>query len=164
MALAIQCTEQAMEVADDPGSYDKAERLLASALKFMPKDEILLQNYIGFCTEVAGYYLEDDELDAAITYLRRVLKYVPTDAESWLDLGTAYARKNMPMEALQAWQKCLELPASKGKSQRECIETIGANMLIIGKAFEQQMPMKMDKASLRAVIAKLIVALRTAEG
>lgn len=160
MALAIQCTEQALACADDPDQYDKAERLLASALKFVPKDETIRDNYVGFCTEVAGYYLEDEDLDGAIRYLRRVLRHAPHDTEAWLDLGTAYARKDMPMEALQAWQKCLECPIEKGKSQRECIEVIGANMLIIGRAFEQNLPAKMDKVALRTVIARLIAAMR----
>lgn len=158
---AIRCTQQARECGDDPEQYDDAERLLAEALSLMPKEPIFRENYVGFCTQLAANFADDGDHENAIRYLQCVVTYAPDDSEAWLDLGTAYANCNMALQALEAWSECLKSIKRAKQVEKECTETIAANVLIFARALDLQLKVKEEKKSLRTVIAQLITALKT---
>lgn len=158
---SIRCTQQARECGDNPVEYDKAERLLAEAIRLVPDEPVFRANYVGFCTQVAAHCASDGEYDKAIRYLQCVLIYTPNDPEMWLDLGTAYANQNMALEALQAWSECLRSIKRAKAVERECTQAIAANVMIIARALDPQLSVKKEQKSLRTVIAQLIAALKT---
>ncbi len=157
---AIACTEKAQRCGDDPDEYEVAEHLLLDALRLMPEEPAFRNNYTGFCTEIAGYSLADGLYDDAIRYFRCALREAPDDPESWLDLGSAYANSNMPLEALESWKECLKCIDIAKDRAKECTETIAQNILIVAKALDMKLSVKDEKKALRTVIIKLIAALK----
>jgi tetratricopeptide (TPR) repeat protein len=112
---AINLTKRAQRCANDPQHYARAADLLEQAVNLVPGDETLVQNYVGYCTEIATYHLQDGKYTEAVMFFTRALHYAPNDPESWLDLGTAYANQDNALEACRAWQDALRYLEANSK-------------------------------------------------
>jgi tetratricopeptide (TPR) repeat protein len=83
------------------GNFPRSRELAVQGLDARPDDLHLLR--------VAGRSsLELDEDDAA-TYLRKVVKLAPDDADSWHDLGTALVHEGQTQEAADAFREVVRL-------------------------------------------------------
>lgn len=137
-ARAIELTETALAYSDE-GQYDEAEVLLRQALLAVPDDETMMKNYVGFCLEVAhNHHCVFENFVDAIRYYKKVLEVVPTEAETWMDLGSAHANNDETLEALQAWQKALELLDIKRPGDRENIQRILENVRTVQRGLEER--------------------------
>jgi tetratricopeptide (TPR) repeat protein len=62
-------------------------------------------------TQEASSSLEKQEYDQAITFLQKALAYEPTSATAYLNLGAVLMRAGRHQEALEAFEKALDLKA-----------------------------------------------------
>ena len=132
---AVELTEEAMRVSDET-HYEEGERLLREAMDLVPDEPHFLNNYIAYCLQVAHNCSLNDEHGEAITYYRKALELGTDDAEAWMDLGAVYARSNLPMEALQAWQSALALMNPRKGRDKENIENILENVRTVEKVLK----------------------------
>jgi tetratricopeptide (TPR) repeat protein len=94
----------------------------------------VVDSYTGFCAEVGQLYLTQEEIYdpmSALEFLRRALEYDEKNAETWLDLGTAYANIAENVEALQCWQNALKYLQQGNPEDGENINRIEENMAIM---------------------------------
>ncbi|TSC57496.1 MAG: designed protein CTPR3 [Candidatus Peregrinibacteria bacterium Greene0416_19] len=127
----MELTQQAIALSDE-GHYDAAEALLRKALVLLPDNEDIIRNYVNFCIEVAhNHHCVFENFVDAIKYYKKVLEVVPTEAETWMDLGSAHASNQEIMDALQAWQKALELLDVTRPRDKENIRLILENVRMV---------------------------------
>lgn len=119
----------------------EADRLrLETQMKSDPHNEKIQQQYTELClTAACACMNEGRNWPLASDWLQRALHYQETDAETWLDLGTAYANQNMVPETLQAWKKALEHLDENNEEHVENIQNIAVNLLIIAEALNIQL-------------------------
>ena len=135
-ARAVELTEEAMRISDET-HYEEGERLLREAAELVPDEQTFTQNYVEFCVQVAHNNILNGDYDEAIAYYRKALRKFPDDAETLIDLGSAYAHNEQGPEALEAWQKALKLlNAARGKDKAN-IETILENVRTVQKALKE---------------------------
>ena len=134
-ARAVELTEEAMRVTDET-HYEEGEQLLKEAMELVPDETHFLNNYIAFCLQVAQNCTLNDDPVEAIIYYRKALEQGTDDAESWMDLGAAYARLNQPLEALQAWQAALALMNPRKGRDKENIQNILENVRTVQRGLK----------------------------
>lgn len=134
-ARAIELTERAMQVSDE-SHYEEGEELLREAVELVPDEEQFVRNYVEFCLQVAQNSVIAEDYAEAIAYYLKTLEHVP-DAETFMDLGNAYAHNSQPLEALQAWHQALGLLGKRGKD-KENAQIILENVRTVQRALSAE--------------------------
>jgi tetratricopeptide (TPR) repeat protein len=127
---AIELTKDAM-AASDGGEHKKAEKLLKKAMELVPEEETFTNNYVEYCLQVGHNCALEEDHKQAVFFLKKALEQSPNDAEGWMDLGSEYAKCNLPVEALEAWQTALDLFNPKRPRDKHNIEDILENIRMV---------------------------------
>ena len=109
---SLQTLWQAVEVCEQTGQIDRALEIIGRILELKPHHEQALQKRIdllfssqrsaegvAFSRELAQWYLENDDVDAAIRLLLRAFQINPDDLELTLVLAEAYLTNGQMREA-----------------------------------------------------------------
>jgi tetratricopeptide (TPR) repeat protein len=94
----------------------------------------VISSYLEFSRDVAQLYLVQQDIFnplIALEFLHRTLDVDETDAQTWLDIGTAHAYLGQNMEALKSWQKALKYLDPTDSKDKENIEIIEINLEIM---------------------------------
>jgi tetratricopeptide (TPR) repeat protein len=93
-----------------------AVRYLESALRFLPRHSVLLENY-------ASVLLQLGRPAEALSAAQRAVSAGPESAEAWKALGYAYYKNDRNREAIAALKKCLQLRPDDGRA-RDMLEQV----------------------------------------
>jgi len=136
LAAAFSLTAKAMDCSEAE-QYAKGEKLLRQAVEMAPENDMIIDNYVNYCIQIAENNLVAFKKYAeAIRYYRKALEFSDGEAATWMDLGTAYAYEDQPMETLEAWQKALQLLDPRKPEDRQDIQQLLDNIRVVQKAAE----------------------------
>jgi tetratricopeptide (TPR) repeat protein len=136
LAAAFALTAKAIECSDI-SQYEKGEKLLRKALELAPDNDQIVENYVNYCLQIAENNLVAfEQYDEAIRYYKKALEFSEGDASTWMDLGTAHAYTDQPVETLEAWQKALEKLDPREAEDREDIQRLLENIRMVQQAAE----------------------------